>query len=281
MIAQEMTGLWNASAVTARTAENMRRWVAALVRKPGRARVGTPPHPSIGWLLFGFVLMIALVGTTMSLADARLIEFARTTPPAVKWLFGYITNAGKSGWFLWPLGLFVILAAACSTPAIGRFTNGVLVSIAVRAAFLFLAIGVPGLLVTVGKRLIGRVRPSALGPFAYEPFSWKAAYASFPSGHATTAFAAAVAVSLVWPRARWAIWLYAFLVAASRILVNAHFPSDVLAGAAVGALGAILVRNWFAARGLAFTVTPDGPIKAWPGPSLRRVKGVAQRLIGH
>ena len=45
--------------------------------------------------------------------------------------------------------------------------------------------------------------------------------ASFPSGHATTAFAALVAIGVMFPRARPLLWVYALLIAASRIVVSA------------------------------------------------------------
>ena len=100
------------------------------------------------------------------------------------------------------------------------------------------------------------------------PFGWQVDYASFPSGHATTAFAALVAIGAIFPQARALLWIYAVLIALSRVVVTAHHPSDVIAGAVVGAVGACLVRNWFAARRLGFTVGRDGSVRAMPGPSL-------------
>ena len=73
-----------------------------------------------------------------------------------------------------------------------------------------------------------------------------------PSGHATTAFAALVAIGAIFPQARALMWIYAVLIALSRVVITAHHPSDVIAGAIVGAVGALLVRNWFAARRLGF-----------------------------
>ena len=75
------------------------------------------------------------------------------------------------------------------------------------------------------------------------------------------------------------MWIYAVLIALSRVVITAHHPSDVIAGAIVGAVGAVLVRNWFAARRLGFTVATDGSVRAMPGPSFRRIiKAVARRL---
>jgi len=62
------------------------------------------------------------------------------------------------------------------------------------------------------------------------------------------------------------------------VIIAAHYPSDVIAGAAVGAFGAVLVREWFAARRLGFTVGSDGQVRAMPGPSLKRIKKVARAL---
>jgi undecaprenyl-diphosphatase len=64
--------------------------------------------------------------------------------------------------------------------------------------------------------------------------------ASFPSGHAATAFAAATAIAILSPRMRpYALGLAA-AVALSRVYLRVHYPLDVLAGALLGAgLGAL------------------------------------------
>ena len=124
-------------------------------------------------------------------------------------------------------------------------------------------------------------RPFVAGDdiWAYVPFSWHSAYASLPSGHATNAFAALVAIGAIFPQARALLWIYAVLIAWSRVAVMAHHPSDVLAGAIVGAVGAVLVRDWFAARRLGFTVAADGSVRAMPAPGLPRIiKAVARRF---
>ena len=45
-----------------------------------------------------------------------------------------------------------------------------------------------------------------------------------------------------------AMIVYAILIAASRLVLLAHHPSDVVAGALIGVIGAMFVRYWFAAR---------------------------------
>jgi undecaprenyl-diphosphatase len=148
--------------------------------------------------------------------------------------------------------------------------------------FLFVAIAVPSLFVTIIKRLIGRARPfvgSAADPFLYQPLVWRADYASMPSGHATTAFAAAIAIALVWPRLRWPMLVYAVIIAASRVVLDAHYLSDVIVGAFVGVIGALMVRDWFARRRLGFVVDAGGRAHPLPGPSWSRIKRVAGSLV--
>jgi len=157
-----------------------------------------------------------------------------------------------------------------------------LAAVMVRVGFLFTAIAVPSLFVTIVKRIIGRARPNvggSLDPFLFDPFKWTAAYAGMPSGHATTAFAVLVAFGTLWPRARTALLIYAVLIAISRVVVTAHYPTDVLAGALVGAVGAMMVRRYFALRRLGFSIGPGGDVHQLPGPSLRRIKAVARGLL--
>jgi undecaprenyl-diphosphatase len=257
---------------------NLGVWLALTVR-PRRSPAARLVRPTAR-LAFGALAAVVLVALAMLAFDFRAMTFAHTLPLWVVDTFNEITDFGQGGWFLIPIGAFIVLAAILARPAAGRIGNLVIVSLIVRLEFVFLAIALPGLTVTIVKRLIGRVRPSDLGPFAYMPWSWQPAYASMPSGHATTASAAAMAIGAVWPAARVPMWIFAGVIALSRVVITAHYVSDVIAAAFVGAFGAILVRNWFAARRLGFVAEPDGTVHALPGPSWRRLKAVARRLIG-
>jgi len=213
--------------------------------------------------------------------DARISGSVHDLPHWVPSFFDSITDYGKSGYFLWPLGiLFIVLCAL--PPVLPRFQQRVLAAAMVRIGFLFSAIAMPSLFATIVKRMIGRARPMVTGhfdPYVFSPFIWRSDYASLPSGHATTAFAVLVAFSTLWPRARTIFLIYALLIAISRVVVTAHYPTDVAAGALVGILGALFVRRWFALRLLGFSLRPDGVPHQFPGPSLRRMKAVARNLL--
>jgi undecaprenyl-diphosphatase len=267
-------------AIARRCLANVRTALLMLTR-PARLRAAwrwmSTPRQIASAAGIGIAVLLILMVTI----DAAAIRGVGHLPRWIISAFDDITDFGKSGWFLWPLGL-MFLALAALPPMLTSFSQRVLAAIMVRIGFLFTAIAVPSLFVTIIKRLIGRARPlvgGSLDPFLYSPFVWRADYASLPSGHATTAFAALVAFGTLWPRSR-TLWLvYALLIAVSRVVVTAHYPSDVLAGALVGIAGAVLVRHYFAQRRLGFAIGPDGTIHQHVGPSLRRIKAVARGLL--
>ena len=81
---------------------------------------------------------------------------------------------------------------------------------------------------------------------------------SFPSGHTSAAFGAATAIFRALPRDRrkwgWAVLALAILMGLSRLYVGVHYPSDVLAGALVGAF-----CGWGGCKALEFLEQKKGP----------------------
>ena len=138
-------------------------------------------------------------------------------------------------WVKWPL--IAAIGAASDARCRRRCPRATLAAVA--------AVGAAGLLVTLSKELFDRARPPAGA--GIDPVGLVPASASFPSGHAATAFAAAVAVGLIHPRLRLPLLGLAAVVALSRVYLGVHYATDVLAGTALGvALGlgaAWLVRT--------------------------------------
>jgi undecaprenyl-diphosphatase len=83
-------------------------------------------------------------------------------------------------------------------------------------------------------RLVDRPRPFVADPGGVHLFGHHAADPGFPSDHATAAFAIATAVALRDRRLGAAFFALAFVLAAGRVALGLHYPSDVLAGAALG-----------------------------------------------
>jgi membrane-associated phospholipid phosphatase len=274
-----VTGVSPARAGTSYLVANVVAGLRAPLRPPRGPRVKLLVP---AWRRYAVALVLAptLVLAAMLSLDATVMRGVAQLPRSVIDAFDDITDLGLAGWFLVPLGVLLLLTPVLSAPRLTHMARGVLTMLAIRLGFLVAAIGLTGLAGTILKRMIGRFRPSEFGPLAFDPFSWHSAYASLPSGHTTTAFAALVAFGVLFPRLRAVFWVYALTIAVSRVIVSAHFPSDVLAGAAFGAFGAIFIRDWFALRRLGFYIGSDGRVGTMPGPSWRRLKRVARALLG-
>jgi diacylglycerol kinase family enzyme/membrane-associated phospholipid phosphatase len=119
---------------------------------------------------------------------------------------------------------------------------------------------VRGLLAVVGasslangvlKPLLPRARPLAADVPALRRLLAPPVSSSFPSGHAASAAAFATGVALEAPVAGLVVAPLAVAVAYSRVHVGVHWPSDVVAGAALGAAVALSTRRWWAVRSAA------------------------------
>src|SRR5256885_11962954 len=134
--------------------------------------------------------------------------------PAMKGL----TYAGAGGWIWIAIGVVVAFKQRRPLALLG----------------VIVAVLVASRLDAVLKTAVGRDRPPVGDPHVH-PSIPVPTDPSMPSGHAMTAFAGAVLLGSVVPRARWALLALACGVALSRGYLGVHFPSDVLAGAALGA----------------------------------------------
>jgi membrane-associated phospholipid phosphatase len=96
----------------------------------------------------------------------------------------------------------------------------------------------------LAKRLVRRTRPE----HPLLPAGRPARTTSFPSGSAATAAAFATGVALEVPALAVPVGALAAAVSASRVTSRAHYPSDVLAGFAVGTAAGLLTLRWWPRR---------------------------------
>ena len=254
------------------------RSVAQLVRPPSHSRRALAARRLARHSLLIAAMLGALIIALMYVLDAREIGLMPTRGTPSLWPVRILTEFGKDSYVLLALGT-MLLAVAVVSAALPGSSRAQLLSFGMRLQFLFLAVLTPLLVGEALKWAVGRGRPFVGGvanAFNFAPFAGTEAYASFPSAHAVTAFALGFALSAVWPRARLAMILYAFLIAATRLVLLSHHPSDVVAGALIGVVGAMSVRYWFAARRLGFAIRRDGkivPLRSVSG----QFKGVARK----
>ncbi|MEH2527794.1 MULTISPECIES: phosphatase PAP2 family protein [unclassified Bradyrhizobium] len=252
--------------------------LAQLVRSPSHSRRAEAARRAARHILWISAGLGAAIVVLMYALDAwEIAQMPKRGTPSLWWV-RILTDFGKDEYVLAALAGLLILVAIIS-PALGGIRRSLLLGLGTRLQFMFLAVAVPALVTEVLKWIVGRGRPFVGGEadaFNFSHFAGNPAYYSFPSGHATTAFALAFAVSAIWPKARVTMAVYALIIAATRLVLVAHHPSDVVAGALVGIIGAMFVRYWFAARRLGFAIQSDGSIVSLVGPSSERLKRVAR-----
>jgi membrane-associated phospholipid phosphatase len=252
--------------------------VAQLVRSPSHSRRAEAARRLSRRVLLVTAMVGAAIIVLMYAVDVREIGLMPPRGTASLWPVRLFTDLGKAALVLWILAA-MLFAVAIVAPRLQGIRQSRLLKFGTHLEYLFLAVLVPVLAGEVVKWIVGRGRPFVGGKanaFNFAHFAGTEAYASFPSAHAITSFALAFAVCAVWPRARIPMLLYAILIAGSRLVLLAHHPSDVVAGALVGVVGAMCVRYWFAARRLGFAIAQDGAIRPLTGPSLGARKRVAR-----
>jgi undecaprenyl-diphosphatase len=242
--------------------------------------VWTPGVPAAAWRHFrrswpiwagGLVTMIVFAVWL----DGPSVAWARAMPHPVSATFEWMTRYGKSDWLLYPSGMLCIVLLLANWRCVSRRVAAAWTEIGILAGFGVVSIAGAGISTNIIKQLVGRGRPIHFdlnGAFDFLPFQFNYAQASFPSGHATTMGALAVIIMVIAPRLRIPALLLCALVAASRIFVGSHFPSDVVGGFLLGA-----AFTWFyvlalAEAGIGFARAPAGTIRA-RAVAMRRVWG--------
>jgi membrane-associated phospholipid phosphatase len=183
-------------------------------------------------VFLGLIAWIVLIALAFSI-DRRVATHIAEHPPFHKGgTFATILKWPGNFWFTI---LLAVLLIPWGHPA--RRT----------AAQLILAGVIGGIIYSLVKWIAGRPRPVPhITPFAFHPFIggipglWNANDLGFPSGHACLSFATAMCLTMAFPRFRWLFFLLATIVGCERVGENAHYVSDVIAGAGFGILSALL-----------------------------------------
>ena len=202
------------------------------------------PERGLKWLA------VALPGVAIATAasivwwDFDMAAWVHHAPRGLRRAASHVTELGNAG----PIVAVAVLAAVLAATA----RKWALVS---NALLLLLALGMTGLINTTFKFVLGRARPSnhvdalddwsGAGADGFYFFETTYKFMGFPSGHSATAGAIAMVGLLLRPR-WWPAWLaYAVVIPATRVLTNAHYVADTLAGAWVGAAcGAVTALLW-------------------------------------
>lgn len=208
-------------------------------------------------------------------AEPAYLEAVRAGATKDNRFFEIVTYVGKSDWILYSTAALMLFLSFASADRFKGRRHAAWHRVFLFAWFLFSAVALSGLITNLFKFLVGRARPYAVSgssPWEMHPLVSGYDFASFPSGHSTTAGAMVVGLALLFPRWRWPVLAGGLTVAASRAFIGVHFPSDILAGFLLGAVFTLVWARSFARKRLLFAFTQKGGIE------LRRVGGDTGRV---
>ena len=179
----------------------------------------------------------------------------------LKYFFWQITHLGDFTWLFIP-SLFVIIFYYFIKKTKHYNNQRNIIEICYNfSVYLSLSLLTTGLLTQIIKNLVGRPRPNYTSlanlrallsdGFEFNFFSLNpeinslvasSRFHSFPSGHTATIFAAALVAILFWPKLKYFFIILAGIVASSRIIMGAHFFTDIVGGIAVSYIGVKLTK---------------------------------------
>jgi lipid A 4'-phosphatase len=209
------------------------------------------------------MLTAILVAISIIFVDRPLARYLHAKGPDLHALFEVIGRLGEAWGWLVLFGLaFVALHWGGELPRLRAAAQRMRVLSAV-PALLFASIAVAGLVVDILKIGLGRMRPKLLFAgdlYGFSGLAWRPDHWSFPSGHTATVVGLMTALWWLWPRHLLFYILVAAIVAGSRVIVGAHYPSDVVAGALVAVLAARWTISMFVRSGIDLTTQHRGAI---------------------
>lgn len=182
-------------------------------------------------------IAVASIVCSMAFIDIPLARFIHSLEtPWLRSAGEVLEELGKSHW---------VLGYCLVTIAIAWRSMR---DVAHRHIEFFLSVAISGIGANIIKVIACRPRPMLMlteGITQWDPLAFRMEYLwnSFPSGHATTGLAIAISGSAAWPRLRWFFWPLGIAIAVARMIVDAHYLSDVMAGAMLGAVVAVTLRS--------------------------------------
>ncbi len=220
--------------------------------------------PSIPKAIVGFAAFSAVLILLFIYIDPILLEWIRSPGRSYPLIFESITKFGKVNWFLAVTGIILIILSVLNARRFKGHKNLVWHRIFLNVYFVFTSVAYSGLIVMLLKNVIGRARPlyTPLADTWFSmPFEGRYQFASFPSGHSTTAGAVAIALSILFPRLRWFFIPAGILVAISRPVLGVHYSTDIVAGFCLGAVFVLVYARFFAQKRLLFKFGERGKLE--------------------
>ena len=174
--------------------------------------------------------------------DYSISKFFYNINSQTKSLFETLTHFGDSLYF------FVPTILVWAVIKIIQNKNKIILTISDISLFIFFNILISGIAVQIFKHILGRPRPPMFHLYnlsSLDFFQFDSKWHSFPSGHTATIFAFIFCLIFLFPRIKNILITIAVVIASTRVIVGAHYVSDIFGGALVAYITSILLREKF------------------------------------
>ena len=193
---------------------------------------------------FAALIIFVLFYPSFDLGVNSLIKINFTNEYLILF-FKKITHLGDSVWFfsLSIIGYFLSFFAK----KIAKKTE-IYQKLQTFFLFLFSTTLITGFLTQVVKHVLGRSRPNhnyEIDLIAFDFFSFESTLHSFPSGHTSTIFIVALTVGWLLPNIKYFLFLFASIVGFSRVVLEAHYLTDIVGGAILASIGFCITVSLF------------------------------------
>ena len=197
------------------------------------------------------ILLLLLISIFISISvDISFYNFFNSSDKSfediyLKDFFKQITALGDSKWYFVSSFLVIIFCYFIKKTNYYHNNKNIIDIFNNFSIFLNLSLITTGLITQLLKHIVGRPRPdyaSFDGGLEFNFFNLNSEFHSFPSGHTSTIFVVALVASFLLPKLKYFFISLAGVIAFSRVVVGAHFFTDVLGGITVSYLGIKLTK---------------------------------------
>lgn len=211
--------------------------------------------PKIVQLKYTFIVIALLAIAFFNLADTPVEMWVKhDMPQVINTIFQQITKIGKAEYILEICGLILLIRLVIRIDSVTEKARKIWRKLTLYSLFILGSVAISGIIGQILKCIIGRARPKLFeqyGSFYFQHFHAPGYdFASMPSGHSATIGSICFALMFIAPRFKYLWIVLALLVAGSRIIVGAHYPSDVTFGLALGAYTSAYMYVWMKNRDL-------------------------------
>ena len=220
------------------------------------------PLSSSLWLLLAAAILVA----ALLPFDGVISQSAQALPGGVVTFNERITDFGTFAWMIYGSGSIVIIAYILHRVSRSDGFSSKMKTGWRLALYFLVTIGSASAVVHLVKLVMGRPRPELFAEYGARSLSFFSGhdwvFESFPSGHSAAVGSFFGAFAMLVPRLRILFALGALTIGITRVIVGAHYPSDVAAGLLVGLWTALMTAFFFARQNWLFRLDEKG----WPRP---------------